>query len=113
MQPQMHGAAGPSGPGGVADVREPDGEAAGLVHGPALRHAGGVEGRGPRRAQLDGERLPEVFTCAVIPERPHAGALEIAVVDEVVLRHQRGGVVVVELAPAVVVGAARVAAGGT
>src|SRR5438309_7882875 len=109
----MHRTGGPSGPGGVADVCDPDGEAARLVDSPALRHARGVEGRGPRCAQLGGECLPEVWAGALITERPHAGALQIAVVDEVVLRHQRGGVVVVELAPAVVVAGAGVAAGGT
>ena len=47
----------------------------------------------------------------VVSERPHADAADIAVVHEVVLVAQRGGVVVVELSPGVVVAAAGIVGG--
>src|SRR5690242_8136701 len=110
MQREMDRARAARGPGRIADIGEADGEAARHVGGPALRDGAGVEAGGPGCPQLGGDRLPEVWTAAVVTEGPHAGTLQIAAVHQVILRHQAGRVVVVELAPTVVITAARIVA---
>src|SRR6202011_544385 len=64
---------------------------------------------GPGIPELDPERVPEVLRGPVVAERPHPGPQKIVVDHEVVLIAQRGGVVVVQLAPAAVVAAAGIA----
>src|SRR6266581_1490696 len=70
-----------------------------------------LEGIG--HGELGRDLVPEILRGAVEAERPHAGAAQIVTVDQVILLGERGGVVVIQLAPAVVVAAAGVTAPGT
>src|SRR5437868_1922357 len=63
---------------------------------------------GPGVQEFVGDRLPQIGGGPVVAEGPHAGALQVVAVDQVVLEPERGGVVVIELAPAVVVALAGV-----